>query len=285
VRLTIRETILAITRTPVLSALASITIGFALFVLGLFALVALNLREALTTIEERVEIVAYLTRGTPIEVITLAIGDIQAFPEVASVRHVSADEALDRARGQLTEFQGVFEDLAMNPLPASLELRLQPGSRDAGVVAIVAERLEGFRFVEDVRFGREWIEKLDDLRNIAAVVGLAIGGAFMAAATIIIGTTVRMTVLARAREIQIMRLVGATDGFVRRPFLLDGAIKGALGGLFALALNYLAFLMVQNSLFEARFFAMTHASAFVLFGLGVGLAASALSVGRHLSKI
>lgn len=284
-RLTIRETLFAFTRTPVLSLLAIVTIGFALFVLGLFGLVAVNLREALTSIEERVEIVAYLTRGTPIEVVTVAMGDIRAFPEVATVRHVSSDEALEQARTQLTEFQGVFEDLEMNPLPASLEIRLKPGSRGADVVAEVADRMRGFRFVEDVRFGRDWIEKLDDLRNIAGLVGLAIGAGFMAAATIIIGTTIRMAVLARAREIQIMRLVGATDGFVRRPFLLDGAIKGTLGGMFAVALNYVAFLMVSDTLFQARFFTFGQWIGIVLFGLVVGFGASALSVGRHLSAV
>jgi cell division transport system permease protein len=284
-RLTIRETVFAFTRTPVLSLLAIVTIGFALFVLGLFGLVAVNLREALTSIEERVEIVAYLTRGTPIEVVTVAMGDIRAFPEVATVRHVSSDEALEQARTQLTEFQGVFEDLEMNPLPASLEIRLKPGSRGADAVAEVADRMRGFRFVEDVRFGRDWIEKLDDLRNIAGLVGLAIGAGFMAAATIIIGTTIRMAVLARAREIQIMRLVGATDRFVRRPFLLDGAIKGTLGGMFAVALNYVAFLMVSDTLFQARFFSFGQWIGIVLFGLVVGFGASALSVGRHLSAV
>src|SRR5207247_2588076 len=82
----------------------------------------------------------------------------------------------------------------------------------------------GFGFVDDVHFGRDWVEKLDRLRQLAAAVGIVVGGAFAAVAIIIIGTTIRMAVLQRSREIAIMRLVGATDGFIRRPFLLQGTI-------------------------------------------------------------
>ncbi len=284
-RLVIREALWSFRRAPVLATLAVTTIAFALFVLGLFGLVAINLRAALADIEERVEIVMYLTRGTPIEVVTIAIGDIQSFPEVEAVTYVSQDEALERARAELTEFQGVFEDLAQNPLPASLEIRLKPGFRESEHATNVATRLQGFRFAEDVRFGRDWIEKLDRLRNVAAMVGLTVGLGFMAAAAIIIGTTIRMTVLARRREIQIMRLVGATDGFVRRPFLLDGAVKGALGGVFAMLLNYAAYIAVSRALFTAEFFTAGQAGFFVLFGSVLGLAASAVSVGRHLSHV
>lgn len=284
-RLIIRETLLSFRRAPILSTLAITTIAFALFVLGLFGLVAINLRQALADVEERVEIVMYLMRGTPIEVVTVAIGDILSFPEVDAVTYVSQDEALERAREDLTEFQGVFENLQQNPLPASLEVQMNPGYRDSENVAAVAERLEGFRFAEDVRFGRDWIEKLDRLRNIAAVVGITVGLGFMSAAAIIIGTTIRMTVLARRREIQIMRLVGATDGFVRRPFLLDGAVKGAVGGAFAIGLNYAAYLAVSRALFTATFFTPGQAGLFILFGAVAGLASSAVSVGRHLSHI
>ena len=284
-RLVIREALLSFRRAPVLSTLSITTIAFALFVLGLFGLVAINLRATLAGVEERVEIVMYLTRGTPIEVVTVAIGDIQSFPEVGAVTYVSQDEALERARDELTEFQGVFEDLTQNPLPASLEIRLKPGFRETEHVTNVASRLGGFRFAEDVRFGRDWIEKLDRLRNIAAVVGLTVGLGFMAAAAIIIGTTIRMTVLARQREIQIMRLVGATDGFIRRPFLLDGTVKGALGGMFAILLNYAAYIAVSRALFTATFFTGGQAGLIVLFGVGLGLMASAVSVGRHLPHV
>jgi cell division transport system permease protein len=284
-RLTLREALLSFRRAPLLSGLAVTTIGFALFVLGLFSLVALNLRQALSGVAERVEVVMYLQRGTPVDVVTVAIGDIQAFPEVEGVTYVTEEQALERARSELVEFQGVFADLTDNPLPASLEIRLAQGYRDAEHVATVADRLTGFRFAEDVRYGGDWVEKLDRLRDIAAAVGFVIGIAFAAAAVIIIGTTIRMTVLARNREIHIMRLVGATDGFIRRPFLLDGALKGVLGGLLAIGLDYAAYLAVSRSLFTATFFSAGQMLLFLLIGTVLRFVASATSVNRHLPPL
>lgn len=280
-----REAMLSFRRTPVLSVLSITTIAFALFVIGLYGLVVLNIQSALEQVEERVEVVLYLRRGTPVEVVTMAIGDIRAFPEVERVEYVTEEEALARARAELTEFQGIFGDLETNPLPASLEIRLAPGFRDSEHVAAVAERLEGFRFAEDIRYGRDWVAKLDRLRDLAGAVGLLIGIAFAAASVIIIGTTIRMTVLQRAREISIMRLVGATDGFVRRPFLLEGALKGALGGLLAVGMNYAAYLLGTRFLLEGRFFSAGEAGLIVLFGTALGFLASAASVGRHLRRV
>ncbi|MBI3981378.1 MAG: FtsX-like permease family protein [Gemmatimonadetes bacterium] len=282
--LALREALLAFRRMPLLSVLSVTTIAFALFVVGLFGLVAINLRGALAALEERVEIIVYLRRGTPVETATLAITDIETFHEVATATYVSEDEALSRARRELAEFQGVFADLRANPLPASIEVRLKPGFRSAEHVNAVAERLRGFRFAEDIRYGREWIEKLDRLRDVAALVGLTVGAAFAIASVIIIGTTIRMGVLHRGREIAIMRLVGATDGFVRRPFLLEGALKGALGGAAAVGLNHAAFFTVDRLLFDAAFFDPAWVAFIVLFGTALGLLASAASVRRHLGS-
>ena len=284
-KLTLREALLSFHRAPLLSGLAVTTIGFALFVFGLFGLVALNLRATLARVAERVEVVMYLERGTPVDVVTVAIGDIQVFPEVQDVTYVTEDQALERARRELSEFRGVFSDLTQNPLPASLEIRLKPEFRDAAHVAAVADRLTGFRFAEDVRFGGDWVQKLDRMRDIAAAVGLVVGIAFGAAAVIIIGTTIRMTVLARNREIQIMRLVGATDGFIRRPFLVAGALKGALGGLLAVGLDYAAYQAVSRSLFTASFFSPVQTLLFLLCGTALGFLASAVSVNRHLPPL
>ncbi len=283
--LTVREALLAFRRAPLLSALSVTTIAFSLFVLGLFGLVAVNLQNALRRVAERVEIVAYVLPGTPAETITLALKDIEAFPEVAAATFVSEDAALARAKAELVEFRDVLRELEHNPLPASIEVKLQPAFRDAEHVNAVADRLRGFGFVDDVRFGRDWVEKLDRLRQLAAAVGIVVGAAFAGVAIIIIGTTIRMAVLQRSREIAIMRLVGATDGFVRRPFLLQGTMKGLLGGLVAVALSYGAYILIDRFLIQVSFF--THEQALVIVGFGalIGLMGSLLSVGRHLKRV
>ena len=283
--LTVREALLTFRRAPLLSALSVTTIAFSLFVLGLFGLVAVNLRQALRGVAERVEIVAYVLPGTPIETVTLAGQDIEAFPEVASADFVSEDSALARARRELVEFRDLLRELERNPLPASIEVKLKPGYQDAQHVNAAADRLRGLTFVDDVRFGRDWVEKLDRLRRLAAAVGVVVGAAFAIVAVIIIGTTIRMAVLQRSREIAIMRLVGATNGFVRRPFLLQGALKGLLGGVVAIGLSYAAYTLINRYLIASSFFTVAQALGIVVFGTVIGLVGSVLSVGRHLRRV
>lgn len=281
--LSLRTALIAFRRAPLLSALSITTIAFSLFAFGLFGLVALNIKNALQRVEERVEIRAFVGESATIEQITAASDEIAKFPEVLKVDVVTREQALERARKELGEFKDVFES---EFLPASLDVKLKPGSRDPATVRKVVERLRAFEFVEDVRYGEEWITQLYRLRNIAGVAGAALGLAFAAVAVIIIGATIRMAILARSREISIMRLVGATDGFIRRPFLIEGSIKGVLGGLLALVLTYMAMRVLQQYLhFETAFFDRRLATLGVLFGALMGLLGSAVSVGRHLRRI
>jgi cell division transport system permease protein len=289
VRLLTREALLSFRRAPLLSTLSVTTIAFSLFTLGLFGLVAINLREALRGLEERVEIVAFVYRGTPAETITLASQDVAAFPEVQDVSFVTEEQALARARRELVEFRDAYRDLQVNPLPASIEVRMKPGFRDAKTVERVAERLRGFGFVDDVRYGRDWVQRLDQLRNITGLVGLVIGLAFAAVAVVIIGVTIRLTILQRAREISIMRLVGATNWFIRGPFLLEGALKGLLGGLLSLVLCYAGYLLFRDRgggpFAGLIFFRLDQVILLILFGILLGLGGSLVSVGRHLRHV
>ena len=284
-----REALLSFRRAPLLSVLSVTTIAFSLFTVGLFGLVAVNLREALRGIEERVEIVAYIFRGTPAETIAIATQDISAFPEVSDVSYVSEEEALRRARAELIEFRDAYRDLQVNPLPASIEVRMKDGHRDATTVERVAQRLRSFGFIEDVRFGRDWVQKLDHLRNLTGLVGLVIGLAFAAVAVVIIGVTIRLTILQRAREISIMRLVGATNWFIRGPFLLEGALKGLLGGLLSLVLCYAGYVLFRDNsggtLTGLIFFRPVQMVLIIVFGVLLGLGGSLVSVGRHLRHV
>jgi cell division transport system permease protein len=278
----LRDAFVTFRRSPLLSALSVTTIAFSLFAFGLFGLVALNIREALDRLEDRVELRAFVAEGTPTEAIAVAAADIATFPEVLSARTVSQDEALARARRELGEFRDVFEGAV---LPASIDVRLKPGFRDPATVRSVAARLNAFAFVDDIRYGEEWIQKLYRLRTIAGIAGIVLGLAFASVSVIIIGATIRMAVLARAKEISIMRLVGATDSYIRRPFLLEGFAKGIMGGLLALLLTWVARLLIDRYIIETVFFDQRLAALGLLFGALIGLIGSAVSVGRHLRAV
>jgi cell division transport system permease protein len=280
--LSVREAVNASRRAPLLSILGVVTIAFSLFAFGLFALVAVNIRHALRNVEQRVEVRAFVSEGTSADAIAAAMADIGVFPEVARVDYVSQEGALARARRDMGEFSDVFEE-AM--LPASLDIHLKPGLRDPSNVEAVADRVRSYQFVDDVRYGEEWVKKLYQLRTIAAGTGLGLGLAFAAVSIIIIGATIRVSVLARAKEISIMRLVGATDGFIRAPFLIDGFVKGILGGLLAIGFTWVAYRAIDNQLVGLVFFDPRLIVIGILTGALIGVLGSATSVWSHLRRI
>jgi cell division transport system permease protein len=281
----VREALAAFRRTPLLTALSIVAIGLSLFVVGLFTLAAFNVREAIEAVEERVEVVAYLQDGASEEQIGVIQQEMRALPEVLDTRFVSKTEALATAVRDLEEFREVFSDLEVNPLPASIELRMQPGHRTPESVERVAEHLRAYTFIEEVSYGREWITKIVSLRRIAAGGTALIGGAFAAVAAIIIATAVRLAVFARREEIAIMRLVGATNGFIQSPFLIEGFVSGLLGGVLAAVLTYASYRFVTASLIEVSWLPMAWAVIGITAGAVYGLVSSAMAVRRHLRSV
>lgn len=281
----LREALAAFRRAPLLAMLSIVAVSLSLFVVGLFALTAYNVREAIEEIESRVEVVAYLhDDATPAQV-QQASAEVLAMAAVRDVRYVSKDEALNTAVQELSEFRDVFTDLQVNPLPASLEVSLHPGQHDRSGVELVAQRLSAHSFVESVRYGGDVVATIISLRRIAAGATAIIGGAFAAVAGIIIATAVRIAVFARRDEIRIMRLVGATSGFIQRPFLIEGLISGLIGGVLAAVLTFLAFEAVSATLIPVTWLPAEWALIGVAVGGIYGLLSSAVAVRRHLRAI
>ena len=281
----IREALAAFKRAPVLTGLSAAMVGLALFVVGLFGLATYNLRLALSAIEERVEVVVYLrddARQSEIDLAQLELGDL---PEVQRADYISKREALARAQEDLPEFGELFAGAGVNPLPQSLELELRPGARNQETVEAIALRAEAYPFVEEVRYGREWVDKLFTLRRVGAATTAVLGASFFLVAALIIGTALRIAVHARRDEIYIMRLVGARNSFIRRPFLLEGAMAGLLGGLLAWLLTYAVYRIVYAYLFAVAWIP----GSWVLAGMGTGVVfgavASALAIRRHLREV
>ena len=286
-RYAIREAIAAFRRAPVLTGLAAAMVGLALFVVGLFGLVAFNLQVAVESVEERVEIVAYLRDDARSAEVDLAISELSALPEVDRVTWLTKADALEQARNDLVEFDELFGGLedGANPLPASLEIRLQEDARTSEAVAGVADAAARYPFVEGVEYGREWVERLFDLRRVIGVTAGVIGLAFALVAALIIGTALRIAIFARRDEIYIMRLVGAKDGFIRGPFVLEGGLTGLLGGGFALLLVWFTWRAVTTMLFPVEWLPISWAAGGIAVGAVFGALASAFAVRRHLREV
>jgi cell division transport system permease protein len=275
----VQEAIRTARRSPLLSVLSVLTVAFSLFAFGLFGLVAVNIHDALQRIEDRIEIRAFVVDGTSPSSISAVQEDIAAFPEVEAIGYVTPDSALARARTQLAEFRDLF-DASM--LPASFEIRVRESARSPETVNAIAERIASYAIIDDVRYGAEWVTKLYQLRTVAALAGGALAAAFALVAVLIIGATVRMAVSARADEIEIMRVIGASKAFVRRPYLYDGAAAGLLGALLAAVMCFAVQQGISRTLFTTVFFTPVQLAAGIVAGVLLGTLASQSAVNRLL---
>jgi len=281
----LKEAMVAFRRTPMLAGLSATMIAMSLLVVGLFGIAAYNIKRVLDRVEARVEIVAYLRDDADFNQVKAAQAEIEKLPEVRETRYISRAQALEIAKQELPEFRSVFSDVDSNPLPASVEVALKPGQHGADAVRRIAQKVSAFPFVEDVRFGQEWLDKVYLLRKVAGVAALVLGGAFALVAALIIGAAVRMAIFARRDEISIMRLVGATDGFVRRPFIYEGLFTGVMGAVIALIATWIIFRLASQSLFQLEWLPDLWVLGILAAGGVLGALASSISVRRHLREI
>jgi cell division transport system permease protein len=280
----LREAATAFRRAPVLTGLSSAMIALSLFVVGLFGLAAHNVREAIQGVESRVEVVAYLLDDANAAALQAAQQEIEQMPDVSSVTFVSRDEALAVARREMEELRNVLGTLETNPLPASFQISLLPGRSDAAVIRNVASRVQMLPVVEEVQFGEDWVDKVFVLRRVAGIATLTLGLGFAAVAALIIGAAIRMAVFARRDEIVIMRLVGATDGFIRRPFVIEGMLTGLIGAVLALAATWGVY-RISSNVVELTWIPRGWLFGGLFIGASVGLVASMVAVRRHLGEI
>ncbi|HEY0671175.1 MAG TPA: permease-like cell division protein FtsX [Longimicrobiales bacterium] len=281
----LKEALNALRRSPGLTLLSVLMIGLSLLVIGLFGLITSNIQSGLDELESRVEIVAFIKDDADYNAVRTAQQDIDKQPEVRETRYISRAQALEIARQELPEFRTVFGGLERNPLPASIEISLHPGQRGPEVVKRVADRIGAYPFVEQVSYGQDWLGTVYLLRRAATAASMVLGLAFALVAALIIGAAVRMAIFARRDEIIIMRLVGATDGFVRRPFVIEGLGTGLLGAALALVGTYVIYNLLTPEVFKMDWLPDIWVIGMLLSGMVLGAAASAIAVRRHLREI
>ena len=280
----IREAMTAFRRAPILTALSAGMVGLALYVVGLFSLATYNLQIALAEIEERVEIVVYIRDNTRQREIDLFLTEIMDFQEVSNANFLSKMDALSAQR-DLPEFGRLYLDSELNPLPQSIEIALHPRGRTPEAIEKIVKEAQGYAFVEDVLYGEDWVDRLFTLRRIGLATTTAAGGAFAMVAALIIGAALRIAVFARREEIYIMRLVGARNGFIRSPFLLEGALAGLTGGILASCLTYLSYTGVSTYMSDVAWIPFSWVAIGITAGLLFGTISSAVAIHRHLKKV
>ncbi|MBS4021814.1 MAG: permease-like cell division protein FtsX [Dethiobacter sp.] len=232
----IKEAFCSIFRNSWMSMASIGVVAVTLFILGSFMLLNINVDHLTDEIKNQVEIIAYVEEDTPAdEVDELRVAIIQ-LTDVEEVRFVSKDEALERLREKLGEMVEGYGEGRRNPLRDSFEIRtIIP--EDIPAVAALLQSMPG---IARVNYGAEVVESLFIFTGVLKWIGIAFMLGLALTAAFLIANTIKLTVNARAGEIMIMKYVGATEWFIRWPFVIEGILLGSIGALIPkLILSYL----------------------------------------------
>ena len=259
--------------------IAVATIATALFMLGAFALVVVNMEGLLDDFGRELQITAYLEEGLAVEEAEALARGVGTVEGVDAVVYVGKDEALARFR-EMAGGAALLEGLEENPLPASLSISLLPERRTPEGLVILQASLDGLPGIEELAHGQEWVDGYARLAALLRVAGYALGIVLSLATLLIVANTIRLGLFARSDEVEILELVGASRLFVRTPFLVEGFIQGALGGAIAALLLALAFgLLVPELRYGLSFFLGNAAPRFFDFGELARLVGGGASLG------
>jgi cell division transport system permease protein len=239
-----------------------------------------------------VSVVFYFRKDLPAAERTVLEDEIRRSPLVAGVRPVSPEEAARRFLADFPELKDILLNLNANPFPASLEASLKdPGLAAERIVRFIDEMKKN-PGVEDVQFNRDWAERIRSLGRLVEAVGFFLGGILVLASFFIISNVIKLMVMARQSEIEIYRLAGATNTFIRIPFLIEGAILGIAGSALSLGIVFLliklfplylgASLGALQDIVSFRDLSWTQAVALVFGGGFVGFLGSLSSIARFL---
>ncbi len=228
-------------QSPFLCLAAVGTVAVSLTILAFFGLLVLNVQKLTTHWSREVQVVAYL-QSVPEEARLQGwIRNIKNFPEVEKVTFVSNREAFQRFSKRLAENADLLDGLNPDILPASLEIALKgPYRNRQGIEAVVGRLKQNGNFA-DFRYGQDWLERFESFLTLVRLAGGFLGGFLLFATLFIVANTIKLTIYARREELEIMSLVGGTPFSIQAPFLLEGILQGALGGLLSLAASYALF--------------------------------------------
>lgn len=264
------------------------TVAVSLFVLGVFLILVLNMNRLAGMLESQVQISVYLEDHLTDREKRQIGYDIESLQGIDSVTYVDRETAKERLKERLGDQKYLLDALSEdNPLPDAFEVTVTTPS----VVESAAGAIAAMQGVEEAKYGQDVVEHLFDITRLMRIFGFVLMGLLGGATLFIISNTIRLTVFARRKEIAIMKYVGATDWFIRWPFLLEGIVLGCIGGLIAaVALRSFYAAMAAKIYSTLAFFPLMPqypfmnyvTAAILLAGIVIGAIGSVISLKRFL---
>jgi len=253
-----------------LNAITIVTIAISILIVSAFSLFFVNANEIINSWKKGIRIMAYLKPGVPEVKIPELKQKIKRINGIQDVRFIPKSKALQLLKKQMKRQSSLFENLKENPLPDAFEIRLIASSQNQDEVEIIATRLESFPQVDEVEYGKKWLGRFTNFFNLFRLIGYAMGGLFFMGAVLIVANTIRLMLYSRREEVEIMRLVGATDRFIKAPFYIQGLIQGAFGGIIGITILFITFMFISSSVdqgFSPGLFTIKFLSPGAFFGI------------------
>lgn len=253
-----------------LNAITIITIAISILIVSAFSLFFVNANEIINSWKKGIRIMAYLKPGVPEVKIPELKQKIKRINGIQDIRFIPKSKALQLLKKQMKRQSSLFENLKENPLPDAFEIRLIASSQNQDKVEIIATRLESFPQVDEVEYGKRWLGRFTNFFNLFRLTGYAMGGLFFMATVLIVANTIRLMLYSRREEVEIMRLVGATDRFIKAPFYIQGLIQGAFGGIIGITILFITFMFISSSVdqgFSPGLFTIKFLSPGAFFGI------------------
>jgi len=261
------------------AAIATATIAVAFIVLGAFLILTSNLERLFARWQNAAEFSVYLADTVTADERSAVEKALRESAVVGAAEPVSKEEALRRFRQNFPTLADAAGDLPANPLPASFEIRLRPEASPSDIESL-ARSAAGLPGVADVRYDRQWIERLMRAAGAVRTGGFTLAALLVFAAALTVASVVRFALVARREEIHIMQLVGAPIAYIRGPFVVEGLIQGGIGAIVALVVLWITFFVVRSragALVEAAidpgslvFLSLPAATGLLLAGMAVG---------------
>lgn len=279
----VKEALGSFRKNWVMSFAAITTVAISLLVLGAFYIISVFIGSVIQNAQNEVGLIeAFLQDSASVQKVNVLQDKILSWSEVDTVNYISKDEALNRMKETFEDKPEMVEAMAGNPLPASLEVRLRD-SKDAKEVVTRIEREKDV--VQDIRYAEEVIDKVFMVARITRMIAIVFISLLVFSALVLIVNTIRLAIFARRREIAIMRLVGASNWFIRWPFLLEGIFQGLIGAVLAVAAIYLFHQSILSQVSKSLYFLSLSFDQGVLVQLLLYLILAGVAVGATGSTI
>lgn len=277
-----REATRTIRRHKLVTSISIVIMSLSLLMLAVFLLATDNLLKVIGQAQRDVKVYVYLDDRVAGARIESLHHELLAMGEVQSVVFVSKEEALAEFRGQLGEDDDLLKALGANPLPNSFRLTIKDEYKNGSSMANLAARVERIDGIEEVRYGKEFVEKFARIIRGVYYVDAVVGFIVILSAVFIISNAVRLTVISRRRTIEVLKLVGATDRFVTMPFVIEGALQGGAAAVISLALLFAVTLVSRRILPDLSFFSIEKSALYLLICVLIGAIGSFAALRRFL---